>query len=135
MKAPAQRLLCAALLCALTATAAFAQEGAHSVDLPNPMRIHTWFIVGSVGAFLAWCISYAIQLQKEALEKKKDREGLSQRKSELLDKIADLETRKDSGAIADRQYKRELKELRFRLGRILETMSNPETLKSAKKTS
>jgi hypothetical protein len=105
------------------------------VNIPNPMTVHTWFIIGAVGAFLIWSISYALQLQKEAVARRKDRGDLLQQKEELLDKIADLETQKESGAIADARYKHELKELRFRLSRVLEKIANPEAQKSAKKTS
>jgi hypothetical protein len=105
------------------------------IDVPNPMSYHTWFIIGAVGAFLIWSISYALQLQKEAAARNKDRGNLLQQKEELLDRIADLEAQKESGAIADHRYKHELKELRFRLSKVLGKIAHPEAQKSAKKTS
>ena len=118
----------------MTATTAFAQD-ARSVELPNAMNIHTWFIIGAAGAFLAWCISYAIQLQREALERKTDRGDLRKQKEELFDKLATLETQKEAGQISEQRYKHEHKELRFRLAKILEQIANLEGQKSAKKTS
>src|SRR5215467_7531641 len=116
----------------LAATPAFAQD-ARSVDLPNAMNIHTWFIIGAAGAFLAWCISYAIQLQREALERKTDRGDLRKQKEEMFDKLATLETQKESGQISEQRYKHEHKELRFRLAKVLEQIANLEGQKSAKK--
>jgi hypothetical protein len=105
------------------------------VEVPNPMSLHNWFIIGAVGAFLVWSISYAIQLQKEAIERKKDRSDLSKQREQLLDSIAELENKKEAGQITDQKYKHELKELRFRLSKVLEKIANPEAQKSAKKTS
>jgi hypothetical protein len=99
------------------------------------MTIHTWFIIGVVGAFLCWCISYALQMQREALERKKDRTDVLRQKEELLDQIADLETRKEAGEVTDQRYKHELKELRFRLAKVLDKIARPEPQKSAKKSS
>jgi len=118
----------------MIATPAFAQD-ARSVELPNAMNIHTWFIIGAAGAFLAWCICYAIQLQREALERKTDRGDLRKQKEELFDKLATLETQKESGQISEQRYKHERKELRFRLAKVLEQIANLEGQKSAKKTS
>ena len=126
--------ICLVLLIVIIATPAFAQD-ARSVELPNAMSIHTWFIIGVVGAFLAWSISYAIQLQKEAMERAKSRTDLVKHKEDLLDQIATLEERKESGQVTDQKYKHELKELRFRLGKVLEKISSPATPKSAKKSS
>ena len=112
-----------------------AQEGPRSVDLPNRMTVHTWFIIGVVGAFLAWSISYAIQLQKDAIQRVKSRTDLVKQKEELLDQIAALEERKEAGEVTDQKYKHELKELRFRLGKLLEKISSPPAPKSAKKSS
>ena len=122
------------IIAILIATPAFAQD-ARSVELPNAMNIHTWFIIGAAGAFLAWCISYAIQLQREALERKTDRGDLRKQKEELFDKLAGLEMRKESGQINEQHYKSETKELRFRLAKVLEQIANLEGQKSAKKTS
>ena len=118
----------------ILATPAFAQD-ARSVELPNAMTIHTWFIIGLVGAFLAWCISYAIQLQKEALERKADRGDLRKQREQLLDELAELEAQRDSGQLTEQRFKHEHRELKFRLAKVLEQIGNSEGQKSAKKTS
>jgi ribosomal protein L29 len=112
----------------------FAQD-ARSVELPNAMSIHTWFIIGAVGAFLVWCISYAIQLQKEALERKDDHADLRKSRDELLNRLAELETQKEAGQISEQRYNHEYREVKFRLARVLEQIATPEGQKSAKKTS
>ena len=122
------------LLLLLLSSTLLAQD-VRAVEIPNPMSLHNWFIIGAVGAFLVWSISYAIQLQHEAVARKKDRTDLSKQREQLLDSIAELETRKEAGQITDQRYKHELKELRFRLAKVLEKIANPETQKSAKKTS
>ena len=104
----------------------FAQDEPRSVTLPNPMGAHTWFIIAAIGAFLLWCISYTIQLQKEALVKKKGRDELLNQKEGLLDKIADLESRRETNAVNDPQYRREMKDLRHRLAKVLETLGGGE---------
>src|SRR5262245_19574379 len=72
----ARRSICAAAWLLLSGCLAFAQDEAiRTVDLPNPMSAHTWFIIAAIGAFLLWCISYALQLQKEVLTKKKSRDS------------------------------------------------------------
>ena len=99
-------------------------DGARTADVPNAMGAHTWFIILAVGAFLAWSISYSLQLHKEALNRKKGRDYLARRKDELIDKIADLEAEKDGGAIAEKKYKQDLKDLKFQLSKILEKLSS-----------
>ena len=118
----------------LLATPAFAQD-ARSIDLPNAMSIHTWFIIGIAGAFLAWCISFALQLQKEKLERKPDRVDLRKTKEELLNKLAELENQKESGQITEQRYAHEYRELKFRLAKVLDQIANPEGHKTAQKTS
>lgn len=118
----------------LLATPAFAQD-ARSIDLPNAMTIHTWFIIGVVGAFLAWCISFAIQLQKESMARSSDGSDLRKTKEELLGKLAELETQKESGQIPEQRYNHEYRELKFRLAKVLDQIANPEGHKSAQKTS
>ena len=86
------------------------------------MGTHTWFIILAVGAFLLWSISYSIQLHKEALARRKGRDELTRRKEELLDQIAELEEQKESGAIAEKKYKQDLKDLKFHLSKILEKL-------------
>jgi hypothetical protein len=95
---------------------------ARTADVPNAMGAHTWFIIIVVGAFLLWCISYTLQLHREALARKKGREDLVRRKEELIDQIADLEGQKDAGTIAEKKYKQEIKDLRFQLSKVLEKL-------------
>src|SRR5262245_39593847 len=97
-------------------------EGARTADVPNPMGAHTWFIILAVGAFLLWSISYSLQLHKEALARRKGRDELIRRREELLDQIAGLEEQKESGAIAEKKYKQDLKDLKFHLSKILEKL-------------
>ena len=95
-------------------------EGARTADVPNAMGAHTWFIIVAVAAFLLWSISYSLQLRREALARKKGLEDISKRKDDLIDRIADLESKKASGSIDDKKYKQELKDLKFQLAKILE---------------
>ena len=107
---------------ALTPLSALAQEeGPREIQLPNPMGAHTWFIVVAVGAFLAWCISFALQLQRERLagHTRPQRESLLRRKEELLDSIARLESQKEAGAISQSRYEKDLKKLRSQLSDVL----------------
>ncbi len=97
-------------------------QGTRTVDVPNAMGAHTWFIILAVGAFLLWSVSYSLQLHKEALARRKGREELVHRKEELLDQIADLETQKESGAIGEKKYKQDLKDLKFHLAKVLEKL-------------
>jgi hypothetical protein len=99
-------------------------EGARTADVPNAMGAHTWFIILAVGAFLLWSISYSIQLHKEALARRKGRDELIRRKDELLDQIAGLEEQKESGAIAEKKYKQDLKDLKFHLAKVLEKLGS-----------
>jgi len=97
-------------------------DGARTADVPNPMGAHTWFIIIAISAFLLWCISYSLQLHKEALARQKGRENLVRRKAELIEKIADLEGQKDAGSIAEKKYKQDMKDLKFQLSKILEKL-------------
>src|SRR5881296_2858649 len=101
-------------------------ERTRTVDVPNAMGAHTWFIIVAVGAFLLWSLSYSIDLHKEALARKKGREDLVRRKEELIDQIANLETQKESGAIAEKKYKQDLKDLKFHLAKVLEKLANKQ---------
>src|SRR3954463_10597471 len=91
------------------------QEEASPVKTPNAMATHNWFIILAIGAFLFWSISYSLHLQKESARRSKGREDLRHRKEALLDRIAELETQKENGRIAEKKYKEELKELKFQL--------------------
>src|SRR5262249_12618135 len=99
-------------------------QGTRPVDVPNAMGAHTWFIILAVGAFLLWSVSYSLQHHKEALARKKGREELVRRKEELLDQLAALETQKESGAIAEKKYKQDLKDLKFHLAKVLEKLGS-----------
>src|SRR5207237_9812837 len=99
-------------------------EGARTADVPNAMGAHTWFIILAVGAFLLWSVSYSLQLHREALARKKGREELVRRKEELLDQLADLESQKESGAIGEKKYKQDLKDLKFHLAKVLEKLGS-----------
>jgi len=72
------------------------------------------------GAFLAWSISYSLQMQKEALKKRSSREGLLLLKNQYLDQLADLESRKREGKVSEQRYKREYNNGRLRLAKVLE---------------
>jgi len=97
-------------------------EAARTADVPNAMGPHTWFVIIAVGAFLLWCLSYSLQLHKEALARKKGREDLVRRKQELIDKIADLEAQKRAETVTEKKYKQDLKDLKFQLSKILEKL-------------
>jgi cytochrome c-type biogenesis protein CcmH/NrfG len=99
-------------------------EGATTADVPNAMGAHTWFIIIAAGAFLLWCISYSLQLHKEALARKKGREDLVRRKEQLIDRIAELEAQNEAGTIKEKQYKQDLKDLKFQLSKILEKLGH-----------
>ena len=98
-------------------------EGARTADVPNAMGAHTWFIILAVGAFLMWSISYSLQLRREALARRKGREDIVRRRDEVIDRIANLEEQKDAGAINEKKYKQELKDLKFHLSKVLEKLS------------
>src|ERR1041384_6597392 len=91
----------------------FQEDGARTADVPNAMGAHTWFIIIAIGAFLLWCISYSLQLHRDALIRRKGREDLVRRKEEIIDRIAELEAGKDAGTVADKKYKQDLKDLKF----------------------
>ena len=116
------RLLIASLAYVFAPLAAMAQEeGPRDVELPNPMGAHTWFIIIAVGAFLAWCISYVLSLQRERLatQRRPERESLLRRKEELLERLANLESEKDAGTIATTRYEKEFRKARTQLSDVL----------------
>jgi len=118
-----------ALACVLPITVlAQEQEGPREIHLPNPMGPHTWFIIIAIGAFLAWCISYVLQLQKEKLSGRSgrpsgnspaDRGSLLRRKEELLDQLAELESQKEAGTISSQRYEKEFSKAKGRLSEIM----------------
>jgi hypothetical protein len=95
------------------------ENAIRDVKIPNPMGIHTWFIIAVVGVFLAWCISYCLQLQKESEARKPRRTELLRQKDQTLNRLAELESQKESGAIAVQVYEREFRKARSRLSDIL----------------
>ena len=107
------------------------ESGPREVDLPNPMGAHTWFIILAVGAFLAWCISYVLQLQKEKLNTQPQRGSLLRQKDELLDRLAELEAQKEAGTITPQRYEKEFRKTKGRLseivGRLGRKQDSPET--------
>lgn len=112
-------------------------DGPKTADVPNAMGAHTWFVIFAVGAFLLWSISYSLQLHKEALAKRKGRDDLVRRRQELIDSIADLEEQKEAGAIAEKKYKQDLKDLKFQLAKVVDKLrrkSGDETAKGTKGT-
>jgi hypothetical protein len=103
----------------------FAQEegaGARDVEIPNPMGAHTWFIIVAVGAFLAWCISYCLELHKESIDQKPQREDLLRQKEQTLNRIAELESQKESGTLSQERYDKEFKKAKARLSQVLERL-------------
>src|SRR6185436_17344161 len=116
------RSVCWTALWIICASPLFAQDDntPRSAVVPSPMGIHTWFIIVAVGAFLAWCISYSLQLQKEALLRRTSREGLLRRKEAYLDEILELNARKEAGTISESQYRRQFNNTKIRLAKVLE---------------
>jgi hypothetical protein len=113
--------LCAA---AATVSLAFAQEDApiRDVKIPNPMSAHTLFIILAIGIFLAWCISYSLQIQKESAGAKPRRNELLRQKDRILDRLAELESEKETGSISKDRYEREFRKVRSRLSEVLERL-------------
>ena len=118
------RSTCWTVLWMLCGGSAFAQDDntPRSAVVPSPMGIHTWFIIFAVGAFLAWCISYSLQLQKEALKRRTSREGLMARRNQYLEELAELETQKEAGTISEQRFKRLYVNTRLRLTKVLELL-------------
>ena len=133
MRLLARTTVSAALAAPFFSAMAFAQDEPRTLNIPNPMGAHTWFIIFAIGAFLLWCISYTIQLQKEAVAKKKGRDELLRQKEDLLDQIAELETRREANELPDQQYRRQVKDLRHRLGKLLEMLGQSESQRPAKR--
>jgi hypothetical protein len=118
----------ALLICGLWPVAVLAQdEGPREVELPNPMGAHTWFIIVAVGAFLAWCISYVLQLQKEKLTSQPQRATLFRQKEELLDKLAELESQKEAGTLSTQRYDKEFKKAKGRLSEVIARLARKDS--------
>lgn len=101
-------------------------EGPREIDVANPMGVHTWFIIVAVGAFLAWCISYVLQLQKEKLTSPPERRSLLRQKEELLDRIAELESQKEAGTIGTQRYEKEFKKAKGKLSEVLGRLAHKQ---------
>ena len=125
---PRLRSICWMVLWILCGSTAFAQDDntPRSAVVPSPMSIHTWFIIAAVGAFLAWCISYSLQLQKEALKRRTSREGLMRRRSQYEDEIATLESQKEAGTISEQRFKRQYINTKLRLANVVEQLAQSE---------
>jgi hypothetical protein len=108
----------------LSAVLAFAQEETEikDVKVPNPMGVHTWFIIVAVGVFLAWCISYCLQMRKESARPRPKRAEFLHQKEQILNRLAELESQKETGAIGKEKYEREFKKARSRLSEVLERL-------------
>ena len=120
-------LLIASLAYVFAPLAAMAQEeGPREIEVPNPMGAHTWFIIVAVGAFLAWCISYVLQLQKERSISKPQRQTLLHQKNELLDRLAELDSQKEAGTITIQHYEKEFRKTRNRLSAVLDTLRSKQ---------
>jgi len=114
-----------AFACVLWPAAGLAQdEGPRFVQLPNPMAVHTWFIIVAVGAFLAWCISYVLDLQRDRLSSKPERETLLRQKELLLDRLAELELEKNAGKLSPQRYEKEYKKARGKLSDVVGRLSS-----------
>ena len=90
------------------------------------MGIHTWFIIAAFGAFLAWCISYSLQLQREALKRRTSREGLMLRKNRYVEELADLESQKDAGSISEQRFRRLYINTKLRLAKVIDQIEQIE---------
>jgi len=96
------------------------------------MGAHTWFIIVAVGAFLAWCISYVLQLQRDKLtdQPRPQRDTLLRRKEELLDRIAKLEAEKEAGTTSGSRYEKEFRKLRGQLSEVLGRLGRKNSTES-----
>ena len=103
------------------------EVGPREIELPNPMGAHTWFIIVAVGAFLAWCISYVLQLQKDKQSGSNPRRAsLLREKEELLDRLAELESQKEAGTITTQRYDKEFKKAKGRLSEVIGRLAHKQ---------
>jgi hypothetical protein len=120
--------IAAVLACVLSPVVTVGQEeGPREVQLPNPMGAHTWFIIVAVGAFLAWCISYVLQLQKEKLTRQPQKATLLRQKEELLDRLAELESQKEAGTISPQRYEKEFRKAKGRLSEVIGRLARKDS--------
>jgi hypothetical protein len=103
------------------------EAGPREIELPNPMGAHTWFIIVAVGAFLAWCISYVLQLQKDKQSGNNPRRAsLLRQKEEILDRLAELELQKEAGTITAQRYEKEFGKAKGRLSEVIGRLANKQ---------
>ena len=128
---PARLCVAASIVASiLLPVTALAQDeaGPREIELANPMGAHTWFIIVAVGAFLAWCISYVLQLQKEKQSSQQPRRGsLLRQKEELLDRLAELESRKEAGTITTQRYEKEFRKAKGRLSEVVGRLGHKDS--------
>jgi uncharacterized membrane protein YccC len=115
------------LLIVVTALAQEEQPAVRDIQVPNSMGPHTWFIIVAVGLFLAWCISYSLQLQKEALTRRPKPDDILRQKEEILNRLAALEKQRESGKIAPDAYEREFRKAKARLAETLARLAQRTT--------
>jgi hypothetical protein len=130
MRRETKEIICTAatLACVLSPVIMLAQEeGPREIQLPNPMGAHTWFIIIAVGAFLAWCISYVLQLQKEKLTSQPQRTSLLRQKEELLDRLVELESQKEAGTISAQRYEKEFRKAKGRLSEVVKRLARKDS--------
>ena len=101
------------------------------IEVPNPMAAHTLFVILLTVAFLVWAASFSIQIMKERTHRQ-DRQSLIRRRETILDKITELETALEAGAITKERHRRRMKELRGELSRVIgKLQSTPREKKHA----
>jgi len=127
------RSVCWTALWLICAIPVFAQDDntPRSAVVPSPMGIHTWFIIFAVGAFLAWCISYSLQLQKEALKRRTSREGLMLRRNQYMEELAELESQREADTISEQRFKRLYINTKLRLAKVLEQIGQIDQKRDA----
>jgi len=122
------RSACWTALWMLCTSPVFAQDDntPRSAVVPSPMGIHNWFIIAVVGAFLAWCISYSLQLQKEALKRRTSREGLILRRNQYTKELVELESQREAGTISEQRFRRLYVNTKLRLTKVIEQIGQLE---------
>jgi hypothetical protein len=100
-------------------------DGARTADVANAMGAHTWFIIIAIGAFLLWCISYSLQLHKEALPGERAvRTWCAEGRTDRQD--CGLGSAEGFGRYPGEKYKQDVKDLKFQLSKVIEKLS-PKT--------
>lgn len=104
---------------AVLLTLAAATPALPQTPIPNPMASHTVFILGLVGAFLAWAASFSFHTMAKTRSKKEDIATLRARRERVLDALAEAETARESGALSPEAWERRHRELRSELARVV----------------